>query len=75
MIVVEISLGKVDKGQQCNVVGCTAAAIRSISPEKVSHSGLNIGPARRAYLCKSHYREYKKLTRKDRQIDKWRYSA
>lgn len=68
-------MGKVDKGEQCKVVGCTEAAVRSISPEKVSHSGLNIGAARRAYLCKKHYREFKKLTRKDRQIDKWRFSA
>ena len=70
-----MSMGKVNKGQQCSVVGCTAAALRSISTEKVSHSGLNIGGARRAYLCKTHYREFKKLTRKDRQLDKWRFSA
>lgn len=68
-------MGKVAKGQRCSVVGCTNAAIRSISPQKVSHSGLNIGGARRAYLCKPHYREFKKETRKDRQLDKWRYSA
>ncbi len=68
-------MGKVDKGQQCAVVGCSAAAIRSISSEKVSHSGLNIGNARRAYLCKTHYKEFKKKTRKDRQLDKWRFSA
>jgi hypothetical protein len=70
-----ILMGKVGKGQQCTVVGCSAAALRSISAEKVGHSGLNIGKARRAYLCKTHYREYKKLTKKDRQIDKWRFSA
>lgn len=70
-----ISMGKVAKGQQCSVVGCGAAAVRSISPDKVAHSGINIGNARRAYLCKAHYREFKKLTRKDRQLDKWRFSA
>jgi len=70
-----ISMGKVGKGQQCSVVGCSNAATRSISTEKVAHSGLNIGNARRAYLCKTHYREFKKLTRKDRQLDKWRFSA
>jgi len=68
-------MGKVSKGQQCNVVGCAEVAVRSISPDKVSHAGLNIGAARRAYLCKMHYREFKKLSRKDRQIDKWRFSA
>jgi len=70
-----VSMGKVAKGQRCSVVGCGSAAIRSISPEKVAHSGLNIGNARRAYLCKPHYREFKKLTRKDRQLDKWRFST
>ncbi|MGP8068941.1 MAG: hypothetical protein ACLP5V_03530 [Candidatus Bathyarchaeia archaeon] len=68
-------MGKVAKGQHCSVVGCSAAAIRSISPDKVAHSGINIGNARRAYLCKPHYREFKKLTRKDRQLDKWRFST
>jgi len=68
-------MGKVAKGQQCNVVGCSGTAIRSLSPDKVAHAGINIGKAHRAYLCKVHYREYKKLSKKDRQIDKWRFSA
>jgi hypothetical protein len=68
-------MGRVDKGQPCSIVGCSATAIRSISIDKVAHAGLNIGNARRAYLCKAHYKEFKKLTRKDRQIDKWRYSG
>jgi hypothetical protein len=70
-----IQLGKVNKGQPCSVTGCQNPAIRSISPDKVSGTGLNIGAARRAYFCKTHYREFKKLTRKDRQLDKWRFSA
>jgi len=73
--IMAISMGKVAKGQQCSVVGCSATAIRSISPEKVAHAGISIGTARRAYLCKAHYREFKKLSRKDRQIDKWRFSV
>ena len=72
---VQISMGRVAKGQQCSVVGCGASAARSISSDKVAPTGINIGSARRAYLCKTHYREYKKLSRKDRQIDKWRFSA
>lgn len=69
------SMGRVDKGESCSVVGCSSDAIRSISTDKVSRAGLNIGNARRAFLCKAHYKEFKKLTRKDRQIDKWRFSA
>jgi hypothetical protein len=70
-----ISMGKVAKGQPCSVVGCKDSAVRSISPDKVATTGLNIGSSRRAFLCKTHYREFKKLSRKDRQIDKWRFSA
>jgi len=70
-----ISMGKVSKGQQCSVIGCGASAVRSISSDKVAHTGIKIGSARRAYLCKAHYWEYRKLTRKDRQIDKWRFST
>jgi hypothetical protein len=70
-----ISMGKIAKGQPCSVVGCSALAIRSLSPEKVAKTGINTGKARRAYLCKTHYREWKKLSKKDRQIDKWRFSA
>jgi hypothetical protein len=72
---VPISMGKVAKGEQCSVVGCGASAIRSISSEKVAHTGISIGSARRAYLCKNNYKEFRKLSRKDRQIDKWRFSA
>jgi hypothetical protein len=68
-------MGKIDKGQSCSVAGCGSAAIRSISPEKVAHAGLSIGNVRRAYLCKTHYKQFKKLTRKDRQLDKWRFSV
>jgi hypothetical protein len=70
-----IPMGKIEKGESCSVQGCSSAAIRSISTEKVARAGLSIGNVRRAFLCKAHYKEFKKLTRKDRQIDKWRFSA
>jgi hypothetical protein len=42
--------------------------------EKVRSAGLNVGSSqRRAYLCKEHYKEYKKKTKKDKQLEKWRY--
>jgi hypothetical protein len=69
-------LGRIDKGVKCSVSGCGKEAARSISAEKVSSSGLNISrDERRTYLCKEHYKEYKKKTKKDKMIDKWRYSA
>ncbi len=65
-------LGKVSKGEKCNVVGCANQAIRSISPGSVADAGLSIGRARRGYLCKAHYKELKKKLRKDRQLELWR---
>ena len=68
-------MGKIEKGIKCNVIGCSETAIRSLSGEKVAEAGLDIGKARRGYLCKKHYKELKKKSKKDRMIDKWRYMA
>jgi thymidine kinase len=69
-------LGRIDKGVKCSVSGCGREAVRSLSTEKVRSAGLNVGSnERRAYLCKEHYKEYKKKTKKDKQLEKWRYSG
>jgi hypothetical protein len=66
----------VDKGLKCSVSGCNLQAARSISNVKVKNAGLNISNReRRAYLCKQHYKEYKKKTKKDKIIEKWRYGV
>jgi thymidine kinase len=70
------TLGRIDKGVKCSVSGCGREAVRSLSTEKVRSAGLNVGSSeRRAYLCKEHYKEYKKKTKKDKQLEKWRYSG
>jgi len=70
------TLGRIDKGVKCSISGCSGEAVRSLSTEKVRSAGLNVGSGRRrAYLCKEHYKEYKKKTKKDKQLEKWRYSA
>jgi len=67
-------LGRVDKGVKCSVSGCSKEAIRSLSSEKVKSAGLNVDSGeRRAYLCKEHYKDYKKRTRKEKMLEKWRY--
>jgi hypothetical protein len=66
-------MGRIDKGEKCNVSGCGKEAERSISADKVRAAGMNIGSEKRAYLCKEHYKEYKKKSKKDKQIDKWRF--
>jgi thymidine kinase len=69
-------LGRIDKGVKCSVSGCGREATRSISTEKVKSAGLKVGSnEKRAYLCREHYKEFKKKTKKDKTLDKWRYSA
>ncbi len=68
-------MGRIDKGVKCNVSGCSQEAVRSLSAEKVKKAGLKVTGEKRAYLCKEHYKEYKKKTKKDKQLEKWRYGA
>lgn len=65
-------MGRIDKGVKCCVVNCNEPAIRSISIEKVESAGLRMSESKRGYLCKEHYKEYKKLSKDDRRIEKWR---
>jgi hypothetical protein len=65
-------LGRVSKGVKCNVAGCAQTAVRSVSPDAVAQAKMDIGGARRAYLCRMHYKEMKKRSKKDRQIERWR---
>jgi len=67
-------MGKISKGARCSVSGCDKQAVRSISAEKTNAAGLNVGNIRRAYLCEDHYKELKKRLRKERRIEKWRWS-
>lgn len=69
-------MGRVAKGVECSISGCGKEAVRSISAEKVRSARLNIGSGeRRAYLCKEHYKEYKKRTKKEKKVEQWRYKA
>jgi hypothetical protein len=66
-------VGRIDKGEKCSVNSCSNVAERSISADKVKAAGLKIGNDSRAYLCKEHYKEYKKKSKKDKILDKWRH--
>ena len=68
-------MGRVGKGEQCSVTNCKKDAVRSIAAAKVIAAGLKVDIERRAYLCKDHYKEYKKATKKDRTLEKWRHST
>jgi len=66
-------LGRVAKGVKCSVTSCGNDAVRSLPIDKVKSAGLKVGDVRRAYLCKGHYKEFKKETKKDRELEKWRH--
>ncbi|MCL1904774.1 MAG: hypothetical protein FWG19_01450 [Methanomassiliicoccaceae archaeon] len=59
----------------CDVSGCSKEAERSISLKQVKASKLSLKPecTRSAHLCKDHYREFKKETKKDRKLDQLGY--
>jgi hypothetical protein len=67
-------VGRISKGVKCSVVGCDEEAVRSVSVAKAKSAGLNV-EGRRSYLCKEHYKEYKKGSKKERQIEKWRHGV
>ncbi len=67
-------MGKISKGTTCSVAGCDVDAVRSVSLPKAKSAGLDV-EGKRAYLCKDHYKEFKKGNKKDKQIEKWRHGV
>ncbi|MEW5937986.1 MAG: hypothetical protein AB1665_09270 [Candidatus Thermoplasmatota archaeon] len=61
-----------DEDKVCDVEGCDAAAVRSLPAGKVKGAlDLTLRESgRRAHLCKTHYREYKRVTKKDRELER-----
>jgi len=69
-----VSLGKVEKGIGCSVTGCRNQAERSISRSDTGGSGLSLGgEGRRVYLCRDHYKVWKKATKKSRDLERSRW--
>jgi hypothetical protein len=66
-------MGKISKGVKCSCNNCEQEAIRSINIGKAKQAGLKVEGRKRVYLCKDHYREYKKGNKKARKIERWRY--
>jgi len=54
----------------CDVKGCTSEAERSISGDAAKETELRVEEGmKRVHLCKEHYREYKKLSKKEREFE------
>ncbi len=68
-------MGRIDRGVNCSVNGCTNTAERSISGSKASMaSDLIVNTSnKRVYLCKQHYKEWKKATKEDRENERARW--
>ena len=67
-------MGKVDKGVGCVVTGCKYLAAGARRRAEIGDSGLNLGgDGRRAYLCKEHYKAWKKATKKSRTLERSRW--
>jgi len=68
-------MGKISKGILCSVDGCDREAIRSLPVERVEEAGLKVKGTRRVYLCREHYKEYKKATKKEKTLERWRHKG
>ncbi len=69
-------MGRVEKGVNCSVLNCDQSAERSISESKaklatdLEFSFLN----KRVYLCRNHYKEWKKESKDDRETERARWN-
>lgn len=70
-----VQMGKVSKGVKCSVEGCGKEAARSLPVDKVTSAGLKVQSTRRAYLCRDHYKSFKKATKGEKMVEQWRYRA
>ena len=68
-------MGQIGKGVKCSAKNCDKDAVRSIAREKASAAGLKVDERKRSYLCREHYKVYKKGSKKDKLLEKWRHSG
>ena len=67
-------MGIVSKGAKCNVDGCDEDGVRSLNTAKVERAGLRVTSiGKKSVLCKEHYKEWKKESKDDRDLERARY--
>ncbi len=67
-------MGIISKGAKCNVEGCDQDGTRSLNTTKVERVGLRVNSAgKKTVLCKEHYKEWKKESKDDRDLERARY--
>lgn len=57
----------------CDCAGCDKPAERSLNMKQVAKTGLKLKDSgvRQVHLCKEHYKEYKKQSKTDRELDSY----
>jgi hypothetical protein len=67
-------MGVVSKGAKCNVEGCDHDGTRSLNTTKVENAGLRVNSTgKKTVLCKDHYKEWKKESKDDRDLERARF--
>lgn len=59
--------------ENCGVSGCPNQAVRSVPLEKLKEvlPGLSVkADFRRVHVCRDHYRQFRKKTKKERELDR-----
>lgn len=63
-----------DDKELCGVEGCKEKGHKSLSSKKVKSAVPNLklekDLGKRVHLCKTHYKEYKKKTKKERELER-----
>jgi hypothetical protein len=58
------------ESETCQVKGCGKQAERSVSGEAAKVADLSVDEGlKRVHLCKEHYKQFKKATKKDRVLE------
>lgn len=67
-------MGVIAKGAKCSVEGCSNDGVRSLNAAKVENAGLRVTSSnKKSVLCKEHYKQWKKETKEDRELERARY--
>ena len=67
-------MGVVNKGAKCDVDGCDEDGIRSLNTKKIEDAGLRLNSSgKKSVLCRQHYKEWKKETKDERELERARY--
>ncbi len=59
-----------EKTKKCDVIGCDEDAVKSVSRKKAEAIFKLGGKGNKVHLCKAHYKEFKKKTKKERQLER-----